>query len=130
MMIFGIGTDLVEIDRIDRCVEKWGDRFLKRVFCQQEIERCLCTVRPASCLAARFAAKEAFVKALGTGFRSGMGPGQICVVQDELGKPDFHLRGRVLQAVQELAITGWHLSLSHEKGHALAVVILMGKLNG
>lgn len=123
-MIYGIGIDIVDIPRLERVIERWGARFLDRVFCQGEQKRCLSTSRPAAGLAARFAAKEAFVKALGTGFRNGMAPSQICVKQRENGAPYIEIKGMVKQVAEEKGIRGWHLSLTHEKGHAVAVVVL------
>ncbi len=123
-MIYGIGIDIVEIDRMERAIDRWGGRFLDRVFCPEEQERCLKVLRPAAGFAARFAAKEAFVKALRTGFRHGMGPSQICVRQDGDGAPYIEIGGEVARWAARAGLKKWHLSISHEKAHAVAVVVL------
>ncbi|MGH8691342.1 MAG: holo-ACP synthase, partial [Burkholderiales bacterium] len=69
-MIFGVGTDVVEIGRIEKALGRWGERFARRILCEPELKRFLGHARPASYLAKRFAAKEAFTKALGTGIKA------------------------------------------------------------
>jgi len=125
-MIRGIGVDIVKVDRIERAVERWGDRFLKRIFTAAEIERCQQRARPAQCLALRFAAKEAFAKALGLGMRKGLRWRDIEVVHDDLGKPDLLLHNQAQRLLEAVEASRTWLSLSDERESALAVVVLEG----
>ncbi|UCG14066.1 MAG: holo-ACP synthase [Deltaproteobacteria bacterium] len=125
-MIRGVGIDLVNVARMERAVERWGRRFLERVFTLAEIDLCLSRARPANCLALRFAAKEAFAKALGLGLRSGLRWRDVEVVHDHLGKPGLRLHNRADQLLAEAAADGVWLSLSDERDSAIAVVVLEG----
>lgn len=125
-MIRGIGVDIVKVDRIERAVERWGDRFLKRIFTPAEIERCQQRARPAQCLALRFAAKEAFAKALGLGMRKGLRWRDIEVVHDHLGKPDLLLHNQAQRLLEAMEASRTWLSLSDERESAVAVVVLEG----
>lgn len=125
-MIRGIGVDIVKVDRIEQAVERWGYRFLKRIFTAAEIERCQQRARPAQCLALRFAAKEAFAKALGLGMRKGLRWRDIEVVHDHLGKPDLLLHNQAQQLLEAVEASRTWLSLSDERESALAVVVLEG----
>ena len=125
-MIRGIGVDIVKVDRIEQAVERWGDRFLKRIFTAAEIERCQQRARPAQCLALRFAAKEAFAKALGLGMRQGLRWRDIEVVHDHLGKPDLLLHNQAQRLLEAVEASRTWLSLSDERESALAVVVLEG----
>ncbi|MBW2391711.1 MAG: holo-ACP synthase [Deltaproteobacteria bacterium] len=125
-MIRGIGVDIVKVDRIEQAVERWGDRFLKRIFTPAEIERCQQRARPAQCLALRFAAKEAFAKALGLGMRKGLRWRDIEVVHDHLGKPDLLLHNQAQRLLEAMEASRTWLSLSDERESALAVVVLEG----
>ncbi|MCK5657608.1 MAG: holo-ACP synthase [Syntrophobacteria bacterium] len=125
-MIRGIGVDIVKVDRIEQAVERWGDRFLKRIFTPAEIERCQQRARPAQCLALRFAAKEAFAKALGLGMRKGLRWRDIEVVHDHLGKPDLLLHNQAQRLLEAVEASRTWLSLSDERESALAVVVLEG----
>lgn len=114
-----IGVDIIEVERIRRAAERHGDRFYKRLFTQAEYERCKGHY-PA--LAARFAAKEAVAKALGTGI------GDVCwteieVVNDERGKPDVLLHGAAADLAAQLGLTQWSISLSHTRDEAIAFVV-------
>lgn len=122
-MIFGIGTDIIETERIGRSVEKLGDRFLKKIFGENEITYCLSKKNSIQHFAARFAAKESFVKALGTGFDGTIGWNEICVVNDKNGKPSFELFGRAAKKIKDGHIKSIYLTLSHIKGNAVAVAI-------
>ncbi len=122
-MIYGIGTDIIEVERVRKFIEK-GDAFKQRVFTQQEIDYSDSHRDPAPFYAARFSAKEAFVKALGTGFIEGIGFSQIEVYHVELGKPEIRLSGKALEMAEQKGITKIHLSISHVKDWANAVVIL------
>lgn len=123
-MIYGIGTDIVQISRIDTVVKRWGDRFLKRVFTESEIEYCLHKARPAARFALRFAAKEAFVKALGAGFRNGLSFRQIEVTKDSDGQPHLGLYATSKAMCENLGINSTFVSLSDDGQYALATVIL------
>jgi len=125
-MIRGVGVDIVDVERIERAVERWGHRFLNRIFTAAEIELCEQRARPAQCFALRFAAKEAFAKALGLGMRQGLRWCDIEIVQDHLGKPSLllHNQAQKLLLIREAERT-W-LSLSDEHRSAVAVVVLEG----
>jgi len=125
-MILGIGIDIVHISRIERAVQRFGDRFLHRAFCRQEIEYCNRKRNPCPCLSARFAAKEALVKALGTGFRSGITLGQICVENSDSGAPFLTLSGKAQEKARCLAPRNIHISISHERDIAVSLVVLEG----
>jgi holo-[acyl-carrier protein] synthase len=125
-MIRGVGVDIVKVDRIEQAVERWGYRFLKRIFTAAEIERCQQRARPAQCLALRFAAKEAFAKALGLGMRKGLRWRDIEVVHDHLGKPDLLLHNQAQRLLEAMEASRTWLSLSDERESALAVVVLEG----
>lgn len=124
-MIYGIGVDLVRVDRIARVLKRYGNRFLARVFTPREIAHCQGKVWTVSGFALRFAAKEAFSKALGVGLRKdGIRWREVEVVPDNRGKPEIFVSGRAAALCAEAGITGMHLSLTDEDPHALAVVIL------
>jgi holo-[acyl-carrier protein] synthase len=124
-MIYGIGVDLVKVERIAAALERHGDRFLNRIFTAREIEHCRGKVRAASMLALRFAAKEAFSKALGVGLRQGgIRWREVEVVPNPRGKPEFFISGRAAELCAEAGIANMHLTLTDENDQALAVVVL------
>ena len=123
-MIFGIGVDLVETPRIARLLDKYGERFARRVLTEQEWPSYLRTSKPVLFVANRFAAKEAFSKAMGTGFRYPVTLQNISVVQNRAGKPGYVLSDALAAAMQRLSIAGHHLTISDEKSMACAVAIL------
>lgn len=123
-MIYGIGIDVVEPPRIARLTEKYGERFARRVLTQLEWPGYLKTVKPALFLANRFAAKEAFSKAMGTGFRYPVTLQCISVVQNAAGKPGFSFHPRLEELVRSRGIVGYHLTISDEQSLACACVIL------
>jgi len=122
-MIYGIGIDLIEVERIRRQLER-GDRFINRIFAPDEIVYCESKKNRAQNFAARFAAKEAFFKALGTGWRGGLAFSQVEVVNDSLGKPEIRLHGKAEELIAEKGITNICVSLTHLKEFASAVVTL------
>ena len=124
MAITGVGIDLVAVDRIRHSLEKYGDRFKRRIFSKKEIIYCDSRPHPALHFAARFAAKEAFVKAIGTGFRFGIKHSDIEIHHDELGKPLLVLNGKALHESQKKGVTGLHVSLSHTDEQGMAMVVL------
>ena len=117
-----VGVDLVEIPRVARAIERWGDRFLQRVYTPAEIARCRGRVPE---LAVRFAAKEAVSKALGVGiwWRGGIGWHDAETLSDPLGKPEVALHGRALQRARLLGLDQWAISLSHSDDMAIAMVV-------
>jgi holo-[acyl-carrier protein] synthase len=123
-MIVGLGTDLAEIPRIERSIERFGDRFLERIFTPAEIAYCRRKKSSAESFAARFAAKEAGAKALGTGISFGVGWHDFEVRRAPSGKPSLHLTGRAAELAARLRVTGINLSLTHTGTLALAVVVL------
>jgi holo-[acyl-carrier protein] synthase len=126
-MIYGIGIDLVENGRIEKIVGKWGSKFLQRVFSDEEIQYCGKHVQSSIHYGARFAAKESFLKALGIGLGRGVKFKDIEVRHDENGKPDLVLWGGAKAQTEKKKITKIHLSLTHTKKYATAVVILEKK---
>jgi holo-[acyl-carrier protein] synthase len=121
-LIFGIGIDTIEVPRIARQLSE-DDRFKHRVFTEREIAYCEAKKFGEQYFAARFAAKEALLKALGTGLRGPMKWTDIEVVHDELGRPSIELAGGVGKWVGEYGISRIHVSLSHVKEVASAIVI-------
>ncbi len=123
-MIFGTGTDIIEIRRIENSIAR-SDAFVNKIF--TEAEQAYCKAQKVGIFqsyAARYAAKEAVFKALGTGYRYGMAFREIEVKNDKLGKPEVIVHGKVKAFVNEQKITHIHLSLSHVKEMALAFVVL------
>ena len=119
-----VGVDMVEIPRIARAIERWGKRFLDRVYTPAEIARYQGRIPE---LAARFAAKEAISKALGVGiwWRGGIGWTDAEVRTDPLGKPEVILYGRAADRAQALGLDRWAISLSHTREYAIAMVVAM-----
>lgn len=123
-MIHGIGVDIVEIPRIQRLLENWGNRFLQRVFTAAEISYCSQKVKPAGCYALRFAAKEAFSKALGLGMSDGLSFRQIEVLKNKRGKPYLDVHGRSKELCEDGGVQKTFLSLSDDGRYAVAMVVL------
>ncbi|MFN0217499.1 MAG: holo-ACP synthase [Hyphomicrobium sp.] len=127
-MILGIGNDLCDIRRLEKALDRYGERFLARVFTEEERTRALARPHPARTLAKRFAAKEAMSKALGTGFRSGVYLRDIGVVNAWSGRPTLRLTGGAAQQLAVLTPEGYDarvdLTLTDEYPLAQAIVIL------
>ena len=123
-MIYGIGIDVVEPARIARALERFGERFVERVLTPHERAGYGRAARPVLFLANRFAAKEAFSKALGTGLRYPVTLQSISVVQDRLGKPGLKFHSALHALVTERGISGHHLTISDERSLACACVVL------
>jgi holo-[acyl-carrier protein] synthase len=123
-VIYGTGVDIVEIARFDRFVAEGNVGLLERVFTPGERAYCSARRNSGQHYALRFAAKEAFVKALGVGLRCGMAWREIEVVNDELGKPSFLLHGQADRLFREAGLRNAFLALSHDGGSAVATVIL------
>ena len=123
-MIYGIGIDTIEVDRIAKQVD--GDtRFREKIFSSGEIVYCdSFKQKKAEHYAARYAAKEAFFKAIGTGYRGGLAFHEIGIVNDELGKPELVLSGKAREYAKQHAFGKIHVSMSHLKSTACAIVII------
>jgi len=126
-MIYGIGTDLVMVKRIERALELWGERFQRKVFTAGEIQYCLKKRNPAPSFAARFAAKEAFVKALGVGMRRGVHWKDVEVKRGPMGKPVLEISGRAREICEKQGIEGFFLSITHDDEYSSAIVVLEKK---
>jgi holo-[acyl-carrier protein] synthase len=122
-MITGCGVDIVEISRISALAERHGDRFLKKLFTPAEIEYCRRFKNQGERYAARFAAKEAVFKALGTGWREGIRWLDVEVTHRPSGKPELVLRGRARELADGQGVTRMEISISHADHYAVAQVI-------
>lgn len=120
-MVDSLGVDIIEVERIQAAVENWGRRFLDRIFTQREIQLCRSKANFFQSLAARFAAKEAFAKALGASWDAGIAWTDVEILADAKGKPKINLYRKAKTEVKNRKIL---LSLSHTKKNAAAVVIL------
>jgi holo-[acyl-carrier protein] synthase len=123
-MIVGSGIDMVEIGRIERAVERYGPRFLDRVYTAAEQAYCLRKRKAAESLAARFAAKEAGAKALGTGISFGVSWLEIEVVREPSGRPTVQFHGRAAQIAALLGVARAAVSITHTASLAMASVVL------
>jgi len=123
-MITGIGIDVVQNDRIRDSIQRFGDRFLNRIYTEGEIEYCQKCANPAIHYAARFAAKEAAFKALGTGWAAGVKWKDVEIVRLPSGKPELHLRGEALSHATSAGAKHFHVSLTHDQLVSCAVVVL------
>lgn len=123
-MIFGVGTDLVEIERIEKALARFGERFARRILCDPELKRFKTHRKPAAYLAKRFAAKEAFTKALGTGIHAPANWHGVWVVNLRSGKPSLEFSEQLQELLKQRNILKSHVSLTDERGMAAAIVIL------
>ncbi|MDZ4815347.1 MAG: holo-ACP synthase [Verrucomicrobiota bacterium] len=126
MKIIGIGIDLVETERIKVSIEKFGDRFLTRLFCDAELAYCREMKNLHLHLAARFAAKEAVSKAFGTGIGAELGWRDIEILKKETGAPYITFHGKGLALAQTRGVLETHVSLTHAKNYSVAQVLLVG----
>ncbi len=124
-MILGIGIDTIEVSRVAEGIDR-SKGFKERYFSAREIRYCEPKHGKAQNYAARFAAKEAFFKALGTGYRGGLSFREVEIVNDRLGKPGIVLRGKTKELCRKHKIRGIHVSLTHIKAYSSAVVITEG----
>jgi holo-[acyl-carrier protein] synthase len=124
-MIFGIGTDLVHIPRMEALLQKHGDKIAERILSESEFVTFQQTSNKASFLAKRFAAKEAAAKAMGTGFRDGLSLRHIAVTNDKNGKPELQFFERAISLTDKLKIGRSMISLSDENEYAIAFVTLL-----
>jgi holo-[acyl-carrier protein] synthase len=123
-MITGIGIDVIQNDRIHESVQRFGDRFLNRIYTEREIGYCKKCAHPEIHYAARFAAKEAAFKALGTGWAAGVTWKDIEVERLDSGKPELHLYGQALIKATAMGAKRFYVSLTHDQLVSCAVVIL------
>ena len=121
-MVNSLGIDIVEVKRVKRLVDRWGDRFLHRVFTPWEIAYCKSKSSPEQSLAARFAAKEAILKAIGTGLSQGIRWTSMEIVNDKNGAPSVKLGKRIKDKIKNKKIL---ISMSHTKEYAVAQAILV-----
>ncbi len=122
-MIYGIGTDIIEVERIKQNITR-SKELKNKLFTDKEIEYCDSKKLFAEHFAARFAAKEAFFKALGTGWRNGFAFKEIEITNNQLGKPSIEVSGKIKEFVEQEEITNIHLSISHIKETAIAFVTI------
>jgi holo-[acyl-carrier protein] synthase len=123
-MVLGVGTDLMETKRIELSIDRFGERFLERVFTTAEIAYCMRKKKNAAeSFAARFAAKEAGAKALGTGISRGVTWKELEVRREASGRPTLHLSGRAAELAGTMGVRRMQLSLTHSRELAMAVVI-------
>jgi holo-[acyl-carrier protein] synthase len=123
-MILGLGIDTVSISRIERLLDARGEKFLRKIFSEHEVEEGRKRQINAPFFAARFAAREAFVKALGTGFRQGVSFRDVEVHKGDRGKPELAFSRKVEDALRAKGIIRCHLSIAHDGDSAQAIVIL------
>jgi holo-[acyl-carrier protein] synthase len=123
-VIYGVGTDLIEIKRVARVLERFGERFARRILCEPELKRFRAHKQPVAYLAKRFAAKEAFTKALGTGIHAPANWHGVWVKNLPSGKPVLEFSSALQELLQKRKILNHHLSLADERGMAVATVIL------
>jgi holo-[acyl-carrier protein] synthase len=123
-MIYGTGIDLVENDRIGKVIEKWGNKFLSRVFSDREIDYCGRHAQAHIHYGARFAVKESFLKAMGIGLGRGVKLKEIEVMNEVGGKPNLLLYGGARRVYEAAAIKKNHISITHTKSYASAIVLL------
>ena len=125
-MILGIGVDIVEVERIQSAVDRYGERFVGRVFTAAEAAYCRRCAHPDQRFATRFAAKEAALKALGVGWAQGLQFVEVEVSNNELGAPSVSFSGAALALARRLGVERIHVSLTHHRHFAVAQVILEG----
>jgi holo-[acyl-carrier protein] synthase len=123
-VIYGVGSDLIEIPRVERALARFGERFAQRILCESELRRFRAHAKPAAYLAKRFAAKEAFTKALGTGIHAPANWHGVWVSNLRSGKPQLEYSAALAAFLQNRGIRRSHLTLTDERGLASATVIL------
>lgn len=123
-MVLGLGTDLIETKRVEGSIDRFGDRFLERIFTPGEIAYCKRKKNAAESFAARFAAKEAGAKALGTGISRGVTWREFEVKREASGRPSLHLSGRASELARAMGVKRIQLSLTHSRDLAMAVVVV------
>ena len=125
-MVLGLGTDLIETRRVQQSIDRHGERFLERIFTAGEIAYCQRKKNAAESFAARFAAKEAGAKALGTGISRGVSWKEFEVRREPSGRPTLHVSGRAREMADAIGVRRMQLSLTHSRDLAMAVVVAEG----
>ena len=128
--MIGLGADILDIRRIEKTISRFGNKFKKRIFTNNEIKKCESRRLSLECFARRFAAKEAAAKALGTGFRKGLNFNDISITNDKHGKPSIKLNNKIQNIIKKKFKTkkvNVFLSISDEKKHSIAFVVLEKK---
>lgn len=125
-MILGLGIDLVEIRRLERALDRWGERLMHRLFTPTERESCERRVRLGESLAGTFAAKEALFKAMGTGLAQGLSWTQVEVVREKKRAPVMRVSGKAQERLLRMGMKRIWLSLSHEGAYSVAAVVIEG----
>ncbi|NLI98587.1 holo-ACP synthase [bacterium] len=120
-MIFGVGIDIIEVERIRKAHQRLGERFHKGVYTDRELEFCLRHEDPSERLAARWAAKEAVLKALGTGYSRGVKWTEVEIIDNELSRPTVKVYGKVAEFMGRMKA---HISISHLREYATAVAVI------
>jgi len=126
--IVGIGVDRIVIERVNRSYERFGERFVNRIYTDAEHRQALAKGNAARRLAMLFAAKEAVSKALGTGFHQGVTPKLIETIHQPSGKPEIHLYGSAREKAEALGISQVHVSLTDDDGVAMAFAIAESRI--
>jgi len=126
MAVIGVGVDIVEVERIERAITRWGEAFIRRIYTAREVERSAAPIVVGPRMAARFAAKEAVMKALGVGWRD-LSWREIEIANDAQGRPIVYLHGAARRIAQQLGVTDVLLGLSHTHLHAVANAIAIRK---
>ena len=126
-MIYGIGVDVLQLERIESCYQRFGEHFVQRLLLPAERAQLRHTQRPARFLAMRFAGKEAVVKAMGTGFAHGVWIRDVGIVQDRWGKPEVVYSARGERLRRRLGVGDGHVTLTDEAGLIVAVAVLMAR---
>ena len=123
-MIIGIGVDIVEVDRIQRLIKNWGEKFALRIFSEAELSFFSGSLSRADLLSRQFAAKEAVSKALGTGLR-GIRLSDVSVLRDKKGKPFVDLFGKAASEASAIGMSRIHVSIADERNYAIAYVVIV-----
>jgi holo-[acyl-carrier protein] synthase len=123
-MIFGVGTDIVQVARMRKNLAQYGEKFAKRILTESELQEFRRQINQANFLAKRFAAKEATAKAMGIGFTNGLSFHHINVAHDAGGKPILEFNGHALEFIKQKRINAVHISLADEQDYAVAFVTL------
>lgn len=126
-MILGVGIDIVHVERIKKAIERYGKRFIDRIFTEKEQAYCSEKANPFESYAARFAVKEAVFKALGKGWAECGGFTSVEVINDKLGRPEVVFNGKAGQFAESITSANVFVSITHDAGVTAAVVVLEGK---
>lgn len=129
-MIKGIGVDIIEISRLKKITDKWGNKALKKIFTDNELKYCNSVKNKFHSLGVRFAAKEAVLKAIGMGLDKGISCKDIEIIKLNSGKPEVKLAGKIKNLFRKLKLSHIGISLSHSDNFAVAFVIVENKVGG